>query len=106
VSKRLSRRNLFLIGVTCAVTLALAIWFAWSGSLWPIGLALAGLWAVSLVYRRDAGVLFWLFFVASSVPVVVYLLGYGGDGLLVIFVVLNAVAMAVGRPSRAAHGSA
>ena len=105
MSKRLSHRDLLLIGLICAIALALAIWFAWSGSLWPVGLALVGVWAVSLVYRRDAGVLFWSFFVAASVPVVVYLLG-GGEGLLVIFVVLNGVAMAVGKPSRAARGSA
>jgi len=102
----MSQRDWVLILATSVVGVGLAVWFVLSDSPWPVAIALAGIWLVSLVYRRDAGVLFWLVFAAATVPVVVWLLGYGGEGLLVIFVVLNAVAMAVGRPRRQAHGSA
>ena len=106
MNKRLSHWDWIVIAVASVAGVGLAVWFVLSDSPWPIGIALAGIWLVSIVYRRHAGVLFWLVFVAATVPVVIWLLGYGGVGLLAIFVILNAVAMAVGKPRRAVNGSA
>jgi hypothetical protein len=106
VSKPLSQGRWLVIIASCVAGAALAVWFVLTDSPWPVAITLVGVWAASLAYRREAGILFWLAFIAATVPVALWLLGYGGMGLLTIFVVLNVVAMAVAKPGGTASGSA
>jgi hypothetical protein len=89
-----------------ALALALAVWFAMSHSPWPVLIALAWVWLASIVFRRDVGVTFWLALAVATVPVALWLLDVGGDGLLLVFVALVGLALALPKPGSGARWAA
>jgi len=102
MSRRVSPRVQFGLVVAAAIV-ALAVWYLWTGSRWPALVGLVATWLFCLISWR--GVFFWVFFVAASVLVVVWVLGDAGPGFGVIVLILVSVAIALGKPRRPTDAS-
>ena len=99
MSRSMSRRAWFGVSAYEAWVVALAVWYLWSGSRWPALLSLIVGWLGCALFRRSAGVLFWVLFAAASVLVVLWLLGYLGLGIGAIVGILTCAAIAFAKPS-------